>query len=152
MNPKLLHNLSWIPMGIIGLSAIVLGVRWMVVQEPWLLDKAANEAALGLTFNELFSADINKNLPDYLLIIYRFFGFWVTGIGLLVTAYILVTFMGTSKARNGLLAVLGPFIFGLLYLGHTKIPISPFIPMIYGLLILYCVSLCASVKLNKLEK
>ncbi len=152
MNSKLLHNLSWMPLVIIGISAVVLGVRWMVVQEPWLLDKAANENTLGLTFNELFSADINKNLPDYLLIIYRFFGFWVTGIGLLITAYILVTFMGTPKARNGLLAVLGPFISGMLYLGHTKIPISPFIPLIYGLLVLYCVSLVASVKLNKLER
>lgn len=151
MNPKLLHNLCWIPLFLIGLSAIVLGLSWMVVDEPWLNDRAANEAMLGLSFNELFSDPTNANLPRYLSTIYRFFGLWVLGIGLLLSAYVLVTFMGTPRARNTVLAVLGPFLVAMLYLGLTRIPISPFIPLMFILVGLYGVSLWASRALNKLE-
>ncbi|MFQ6608345.1 MAG: hypothetical protein ACE5EE_07395 [Fidelibacterota bacterium] len=151
MNPKLLHNLSWIPLFLIGLAAVVLGITWMIVDEPWLLDQAANEATLQLSFEELFTGNHNAHLPDYLTTIYRFFGLWVLGIGLLICAYVLVTFMGTRRARNSLLWVLGIFLILVLYLAITRIPISPFLYLIYGLIFLYLVSLWGSINLNRLE-
>ena len=151
MNQKNLHNLSWIPVFLMGLIAVIMGLLWLIIDEPWLMDRAANEATLGMTFSELFSAQVNQNLPDYLTTVYRFLGLWVLGIGLLICAYVLVTFMGTPKARNSLLAVLGLFLIILFYLAQTRIPISPFIYLIYGIILLYIVSVWASVQLNRSE-
>lgn len=151
MNQKTLHNLSWIPVFLIGLIAVIMGLLWLIIDEPWLMDRAANEATLGTTFSELFSAQVNQNLPDYLTTIYRFFGLWVLGIGLFICTYVLVTFMGTPKARNSLLAVLGLFLTILFYLAQTRIPISPFIYLIYGFILLYIVSFWASIQLNRSE-
>ena len=152
MNPKLLHNLSWIPPFLIGLAAVGLGITWMIVDEPWLLDQAANEATLQLSFQELFTGGQNAHLPDYLTTIYRFVGLWVLGIGMLICTYVLATFMGTPRARNSLLGVLGVLLLLILYLVVTRIPISPFVYLIYGLIFLYLVSLWASLKLNREEK
>ena len=58
----------------IAITLIILGLRWMIVDEPWLLDKVANEERLGMSFKELFDNNINQSLPDYLRQIYRFFG------------------------------------------------------------------------------
>ncbi|MCH7732144.1 MAG: hypothetical protein IIB44_06455 [Candidatus Marinimicrobia bacterium] len=151
MNQKTLHNLSWIPVFLIGLIAVIMGLLWLIIDEPWLLDRAANEATLGTTFNELFSAQVNQNLPDYLTTIYRFFGLWVLGIGLFICTYVLITFMGTPKARNSLLTVLGLFLTILFYLAQTRIPISPFIYLIYGFILLYIVSFWASIQMNRSE-
>ena len=38
------------PIKILGLIFIVLGLRWMLVDEPWMLDKVANEERLNMTF------------------------------------------------------------------------------------------------------
>ncbi|MCH8012721.1 MAG: hypothetical protein IIA61_12355 [Candidatus Marinimicrobia bacterium] len=151
MNQKNLHNLSWIPVFLIGLIAVIMGLLWLIIDEPWLIDRAANEATLGMTFSELFSAQVNQNLPDYLTTVYRFSGLYVLGSGLFTCAYVLVTFMGTPKARNSLLAVLGLFLIILFYLAQTRIPISPFIYLIYGFILLYIVSFWASVQLNRSE-
>ena len=75
-----------IPLLIIGYTMIVLGVRWMIVDEPWMLDQVANEERLKMTFDQLFSYEINNTLPDYLKQIYRFFGLWVIIIGLFITS------------------------------------------------------------------
>ena len=149
MNPRFLHNFAWIPPFLIGLAAVVLGITWMIVDEPWLLDQAANEATLQLSFEELFAGDENTHLPDYLTTIYRFFGLWVLGIGLLICAYVLVTFMGTPRSRATLLGVLGIFLILILCLAVTRIPLSPFVDLIYGMIFLYLVSLWASIKLNR---
>ena len=152
LNSKTLHNLSWIPLFLIGVCAIVLGLSWLLVDAPWLLDKAANEAALQMPFTKLFDADINQTLPDYLTIVYRFFGLWVLGLGSVICTYLLVTFMGTRRSRNSILTVLGIILIILFYLEYTLIPISPFVNLTYGLLALYLVSLWASLKLNREEK
>ncbi len=52
-----------IPLLIIGYTMIVLGIRWMIVDEPWMLDQVANEERLNMTFNQLFSYEINNTLP-----------------------------------------------------------------------------------------
>ena len=47
----------------IAITLIILGLRWMIVDEPWLLDKVANEERLGMSFKELFD---KKNIENTL--------------------------------------------------------------------------------------
>ena len=70
-----------------GLSMILLGFGWLVVGEPWMLDKVANEERLEISFDDLFKPEINKTLPGYLKQIYRFFGLWVFTIGVFITLF-----------------------------------------------------------------
>ena len=113
MNQKHWHNLSWIPAFIIGLGAVGLGISWLSHPEPWILDQPPNEALLQTTFADLFTADINRHLPDYLRMIYRFFGWWVVSIGLLIMTFVKVTRMGTSLARNSILGILLIILIGI---------------------------------------
>ncbi|MAX09475.1 MAG: hypothetical protein CMG13_01260 [Candidatus Marinimicrobia bacterium] len=71
------------PLIIMGISMILLGFGWLVVDEPWMLDEVANEERLQMSFEELFK--INETLPGYLKQIYRFFGLWVLTIGVFTT-------------------------------------------------------------------
>ena len=48
------------PLQIMGIILIILGCRWMLVDEPWMLDEVANVERLNMTFDELFSSEINK--------------------------------------------------------------------------------------------
>ncbi len=77
MNPKVLHNLTMVPFLIIGLMASILGVVWLTTSEPWMLDKSANVILLDESYSNLFSEPINRNLPKYLTLLYRFF--WCLG-------------------------------------------------------------------------
>jgi len=52
-----------IPIITLGIIFIVLGLRWMLVDEPWMLDRVANEERLNMTFEKLFSEEINDTLP-----------------------------------------------------------------------------------------
>jgi len=137
INPKLLHNLSWIPAFLIGLCSSILGILWLTTGEPWFFDEPAG---------------VNQNLPLYLILICRFFGLGLIGLGLMINIYVLITFMGTTRARNSLLVVLGFILVLLFYLEYTYVSISPFIYLTYALLILYLVSLWASLRLNRQEK
>ena len=51
-----------IPLLLISVSLIISGVRWMISDEPWILDQLANEERLNMTFDELFSSEKNKTL------------------------------------------------------------------------------------------
>ena len=66
---------------------VLLGFRWMIVDEPWMLDKVANEERLEMSFDDLFELKINATLPGYLKQIYRFFGLWVITIGIFITLF-----------------------------------------------------------------
>ena len=88
------------PLTISGLLMLVLGSRWMIVDDPWLLDKIANEERLGMTFEKLFSEDINESLPGYLKQIYRFFGLWVSVIGLFIIGFSKERFIGNISIRK----------------------------------------------------
>ena len=57
------NNIFTYPLFIIGLSLVILGVRWMTVEEPWLLDEVANVERLEMSFEELFESHINQTLP-----------------------------------------------------------------------------------------
>ena len=137
-NQKLFFSL---PLTISGLLMLVLGSRWMIVDEPWLLDKLANEERLRMTFEELFDADINKNLPEYLKQIYRFFGLWVSSLGLFILLFSRPTLIVDKRVRITLLICSGVMIYSGLILGYALIPKSPFIYLGWCLIILHLISI-----------
>ena len=149
MNQKHWHNLSWIPAFIIGLGAVGLGISWLLHPEPWTLDQPPNEALLQTTFADLFTADINRHLPDYLRVIYRFFGWWVVSIGLLIMTFVKVTRMGTSLARNSILGILFIILIGIYYMVFNFIPTSPFKVAMHILAALWFISAFASGRLEE---
>ena len=149
MNSEILHNLIWIPVFLIGLLTIFLGFGWLLHPEPWILDRLPNEILLKISFEELFAANINAHLPDYLRVIYRFFGWWVVSIGLLVVIYVYVTRMGTHIARNAILIAIFIVLSGVYLLIFRFIPTTPFLYGIFSITALYLLSLWASVKMNK---
>lgn len=148
MNQKTLHNLTWIPIFLIGLGAVGLGLGWLFHPEPWMLDQPPNEALLKTSFSELFSSEINAHLPDYLRVIYRFFGWWVLSIGLLIIVFVQVTRMGTTLARHTLLGVLVFILAGISYMVFSFIPLSPFKTILYLQWLLFLMSFYSSFQLK----
>ena len=151
MELRCYHNLTWVPMFIIGLSALVLGVFYVTINEPWLLDKEANEKLLGVTYNTLFAQNANRHLPNYLTLMYRFFGWWVVSIGLLISVYVLVTKMGTQLARNILHIVTVIILTGIYCIEYHFIPETPFLWLTHSIALLFLVSVYGSVKLKKYD-
>ena len=138
-------------MFIIGLSALVLGVVYVTINEPWLLDKEANEKLLGVTYNTLFAQNANRHLPNYLTLMYRFFGWWVVSIGLLISVYVLVTKMGTQLARNILHIVTVIILTGIYCIEYHFIPETPFLWLTHSIALLFLVSIYGSVKLKQYD-
>ena len=149
MKNSKIFKLFWIPIFIIGFVLMILGPRWMLVEEPWLLDQVANEETLGISFDELFSNDINSTLPEYLRTIYRFFGLWVTFIGLLFLSQLLLSDLTKYKSRNTIHGIVGLLLIFSLFLGHTRIPSSPFIYLMWFFVLIYVISLFASWRILK---
>ena len=135
------------PLCLIGLVMIVCGVRWLIHPEPWMLDEVANVERLGMTFDNLFEEEINTTLPDYLRQIYRFFGFWVLIIGLLIS--VLSQTIHNNNIGVQLLSIVGFMMLFGMYLGYTFIPSSHFIPLMWGLFFCYIVSVYSYIKLNQ---
>ena len=129
------------PILIIGLIMILLGIRWLLVDEPWMLDEEANIERLEMTFDELFEAEINNTLPGYLRQIYRFFGLWVAIIGLLITSFSTPNLDHTPCLRFRLLLCIGIMILVGAILAYSLIPSSPFIYLIWTMVPLYLISL-----------
>ena len=66
---------------------IILGLRWIFSAEPWLLDEVANLDRINeVSFEEFFSKS-PETLPNYLKQIYKFFGLWVSIIGIFITLF-----------------------------------------------------------------
>ena len=128
------------PIIILGLIFIVLGLRWMLVDEPWMLDKVANEDRLNMTFEKLFSEEINDTLPGYLKQIYRFFGLWVSIIGLFIISFSKEKFIESKAFARNLLICIGTMVFSAQVLAYFYIPSSPFIYLGWGSILLYLVS------------
>ena len=137
------------PLCLIGIIMIILGIRWLINQEPWMLDKVANVEKLGMTFEQLFEPEINKTLPGYLKQIYRFFGFWVVIIGLFITSFSRPSVITIHKEISKIIICIIGFmiVFGL-YLGYSLIPSSHFISLIWILFIFYLISLFSYLKLK----
>tara|TARA_Y100001970_G_scaffold293960_1_gene445093 strand:- start:3864 stop:4313 length:450 start_codon:yes stop_codon:yes gene_type:complete len=131
MNNRIIHNLIWIPIFLIGVLVISLGLVWCVHDEPWLLDRSPNEVLLQTSFDILFLEKINIGLPSYLTVVYRFFGLWLLTIGSLIIIYVYVTRLGTKTARNFIFIILFSTLMGIYYLIFTYLPSSPLIPVLY---------------------
>ena len=120
----------------------------MLVDEPWMLDKVANEERLNMTFEKLFSEEINDTLPGYLKQIYRFFGLWVSIIGLFILSFSKEKFIENKAFAKNLLICIGTMVFSAQVLAYVYIPSSPFIYLGWGSILLYLVSVLGYRKLS----
>ena len=141
------NRLFRIPLLTIGFIFIIMGLRWIFVDEPWMLDKVANEDRLNMTFEKLFSNEINDTLPGYLQQIYRFFGLWVSMIGLFIVSFLREKFVEDSDIRKSLLICTGLTVYLALILAYIWIPNSPFIYLGLGSVILHSISIIGNKKI-----
>ena len=126
-----------------GITMIFLGARWMIVDEPWMLDKVANEERLEMSFDQLFQEEINNTLPGYLRQIYQFFGLWVGVIGSFILLFSRTSLTNVSKVRVSLLICIGIMVLFGTIMAHMLIPSSPFVYLAWVLIILYSISFYA---------
>jgi len=148
-NPKTLHNYTMMPFFIIGFSAFAAGFLWLLSPHPWLFDEPANILLLDETYEDLFSHDINRNLPAYLKLLYRFFGWWVSLIGLLTIGYTYITRLGTQISR---LIIQSTYFIGLIGISvilYIFIPSSPFVYLNLFLWLMWFISVYSGIKLNQ---
>jgi len=82
---------------------------------------------------------------------YRFFGWWIFSIGLLILAYTLVTRLGTPLVRNVIHGVLFIILAGMLWIELKFIPGSPYVLLGVGLWVLWAISVWASIRLKKFD-
>ena len=150
-NPKSLHNYTMMPFFIIGISAFVAGFGWLLAPEPWLLDESANIVLLGTSYENLFAEGINENLPSYLTLLYRFFGWWVSLIGMLTFGYTYVTRLGSQISRLVIQATYFIGLLGITVILFIFIPSSPFVYLNIFLWIMWLISVFAGIKLNKYD-
>jgi len=136
------------PIVTLGIIFSVLGLRWMLVDEPWMLDKVANEERLNMTFDQLFNEEINETLPGYLKQIYRFFGLWVCIIGLFIVSFAKTKFIENKAFARNLLICIGLMVISAQTMAYFLIPSSPFIFLGWGSILMFLVSLWAYRKLS----
>ena len=149
MDQKNIHNFTWLPLFLIGFIAAGLGLCWLIHPEPWMMDQLPNETLLQTSFHTLFADDINAHLPDYLLVIYRFLGWFLISVGLLTITYIQVTKMGTALARSAILGVSLIILIGIAYMVFNFIPLSPFKIVLYMQSVMWLTSAYFSTKLDE---
>ena len=137
-----------IPIVTLGIIFIVLGLRWMLVDEPWMLDKVANEERLNMTFDQLFNEEINQTLPGYLKQIYRFFGLWVSIIGIFIISFAKTKFIENKAFARNLLICIGLMVISAQTMAYILIPSSPFIYLGWGSVLMFLVSLWGYRKLS----
>ena len=137
-----------IPIIILGVIFVVLGLRWMLVDEPWMLDKVANEERLNMSFDQLFSEEINDTLPGYLKQIYRFFGLWVSIIGLFIISFAKKKFIENKAIAKNLMICIGTMVISAQTMAYILIPSSPFIYLGWGSILLFLVSFWSYRKLS----
>ena len=140
-----------IPLLLISVTLIISGVRWMISDEPWMLDQVANEERLNMTFDELFSSEKNKTLSEYLTQIYRFLGLYVIGIGTMLLAFSSEKILKISYVRIRIFYALGSLLIVNLILAYNWIPSSHFIYLMWAALILFALSLYAHIKIGSHE-
>ena len=136
------------PIFTLGIIFIVLGLRWMLVDEPWMLDKVANEERLNMTFDQLFSEEINETLPGYLKQIYRFFGLWVSIIGIFIVSFAKTKFIENKAFARNLMICIGLMVISAQTMAYFLIPSSPFINLGWGSILMFLVSLWGYRKLS----
>jgi len=145
---KMTKKIFLIPIVTLGIIFIVLGLRWMLVDEPWMLDKVANEERLNMTFDQLFNEEINETLPGYLKQIYRFFGLWVSIIGIFIVSFAKTKFIENKTFARNLLTCIGLMVISAQTMAYILIPSSPFIYLGWGSILMFLVSLWGYRKLS----
>ena len=148
VSPTMIKKMFLTPIITIGVIFVVLGFRWMLVDEPWMLDKVANEERLKMTFDQLFNEEINETLPGYLKQIYRFFGLWVSIIGLFILSFAKKKFIENKAIAKSLLFCIGIMVISAQAMAYVLIPSSPFIYLGWGSILLFLVSLWSYRKLS----
>ena len=148
MNQKIVHNLIWTPIFLIGIVSLAFGLVWIFHPEPSLIDQPANEALLQTSFDELFSYGANKFLPYYLTVIYKFFGLWLITIGLLILSHVKTTRLGTRQARVFIHSTLLITLLSMYYLIFKYLPTSPLIPVLYTFTFLLALSIYFSSRIT----
>ena len=127
---------------------IFLGARWLIVDEPWMLDEVANVERLEMTFEKLFEPEINNTLPGYLRQIYRFFGLWVVLIGFFIISFSSPTLIVQNIIRKRMLFCFGIMMIMGTILGYALIPSSHFIYLMWIMNVLYVFSIYNHIKIN----
>tara|TARA_B100001142_G_scaffold66663_2_gene66410 strand:+ start:1751 stop:2218 length:468 start_codon:yes stop_codon:yes gene_type:complete len=150
-NPKSLHNYTMMPFFIIGFSGFLAGFGWLLSPEPWLLDESANILLLGDSYENLFAESVNKNLPDYLTLLYRFFGWWVSLIGMLTFGFTYVTRLGTHISRVIIQTIYFIGLSGISVILYIFIPSSPFVYLNIFLWAMWLISVYAGLQLKKYD-
>ena len=148
VSPTMTKKIFLIPIVTLGIIFIILGLRWMLVDEPWMLDKVANEERLNMTFDRLFNEEINETLPGYLKQIYRFFGLWVSIIGLFILSFTKTKFIENKAFAKNLLICIGTMVISAQAMAYFLIPSSPFIYLGWGSILMFLVSLWGYRKLS----
>ena len=148
VSPTMIKKIFLTPIITLGIIFIVLGLRWMLVDEPWMLDKVANEERLNMTFDQLFNEEINQTLPDYLKQIYRFFGLWVSIIGIFIVSFAKTKFIENKAFARNLLICIGLMVISAQTMAYILIPSSPFIYLGWGSILMFLVSLWGYRKLS----
>lgn len=141
------HRFVTYPIYLLGGSSVLLGLGWVFAPRPWLLDKRANEALLQSSYADLFAAPGNAHLAEYLTGLYRFFGWWVVAIGMLIVVYVATTGLASRRHRRPLYVTLAVIV-GVLYVLQLKfIPVSPFVWTSYGFAAMVLLSAVAARRL-----
>ena len=135
-------------MASVGVVMIVLGGRWLIVDEPWMLDEVANVERLEMTFDKLFEQEINNTLPGYLRQIYRFFGLWVALIGFFIVSFSSPTLIVQKIIRKRILFCFGIMMVMGTILGYALIPSSHFIYLMWIMNALYIFNIYNHMKIN----
>ena len=148
VSPTMTKKIFLTPIITLGIIFIVLGLRWMLVDEPWMLDKVANEERLNMTFGQLFNEEINQTLPGYLKQIYRFFGLWVSIIGIFIISFAKTKFIENKAFARNLLICIGLMVISAQTMAYILIPSSPFIYLGWGSILMFLVSLWGYKKLS----
>ena len=148
VSPTMTRKIFLTPIVTLGIIFIVLGLKWMLVDEPWMLDKVANEERLNMTFDQLFNEEINETLPGYLKQIYRFFGLWVCIIGLFIVSFAKTKFIENKAFARNLLICIGLMVISAQTMAYFLIPSSPFIFLGWGSILMFLVSLWGYRKLS----
>ena len=148
VSPTMTKKIFLTPIVILGIIFIVLGLRWMLVDEPWMLDNVANEERLNMTFDQLFNEEINETLPGYLKQIYCFFGLWVCIIGLFIISFAKKKFIENKAFARNLLICIGLMVISAQTMAYFLIPSSPFIFLGWGSILLFLVSFWSYRKLS----
>ena len=141
-------NMLRIPLVLISIALIISGIRWMISDEPWMLDQVANEERLNMTFTELLSVDENFTLSGYLTQIYRFLGLYVVGIGMFLLAFSSEKTLKIPFVRTRIYCVLGSLLIVNLIVAYNWIPSSHFIYVMWVALILFIISLYAHINIS----